>query len=397
MPDQIEAWITGIGLASSLGEGLDANWQALNERRVNVDTSFCPPHIIHPLVPVNFDTQIPKKGDQRQMEDWQRIGTYAAGLALDSAGVKGDAAILSRMDMIVAAAGGERDTTVDSAILTSIARGEKSSSFINDRLMNGLRPTLFLAQLSNLMAGNISIVHGVTGSSRTFMGEEEAGVDAARIALARIHAGQSDIALVGAAHNAARKEMLMLYEFGNFNLKNEYKPVWQRAEHPGFALGSAGVFLVIESAKHARARGAKPFARLAAVASDQSRRKNAGDIAASLSRLWSAVAPSAGNNAAILSGACGAAAPTQEERAFLEQHRDYPVRATHTAFGHTMEASFLINLALGALCLSRGNVFAANDPSGFEFEASGKPSQIIVSSVGHWRGEGMARLEALDA
>ena len=38
--------------------------------------------------------------------------------------------------------------------------------------MSDLRPTLFLAQLSNLLAGNISIVHGVTGSSRTFMGEE---------------------------------------------------------------------------------------------------------------------------------------------------------------------------------------------------------------------------------
>jgi len=61
--------------------------------------------------------------------------------------------------------------------------------------MNDLRPTLFLAQLSNLLAGNIAIVHGVTGSSRTFMGEEPAGVDAARIALARIAAGQSDIAL----------------------------------------------------------------------------------------------------------------------------------------------------------------------------------------------------------
>src|ERR1700734_4050117 len=33
---------------------------------------------------------------------------------------------------------------------------------------------LFLAQLSNLLAGDISIVHGVTGSSRTFMGEEGA-------------------------------------------------------------------------------------------------------------------------------------------------------------------------------------------------------------------------------
>ena len=51
--------------------------------------------------------------------------------------------------------------------------------------MSDLRPTLFLAQLANLMAGNISIVHGVTGSSRTFMGEEQAGVDALRIALAR--------------------------------------------------------------------------------------------------------------------------------------------------------------------------------------------------------------------
>ena len=65
--------------------------------------------------------------------------------------------------------------------------------------MSDLRPTLFLAQLSNLLAGNISIVHGVTGSSRTFMGEEAAGVDAVRIALARISAGQSDIALVGGA------------------------------------------------------------------------------------------------------------------------------------------------------------------------------------------------------
>ena len=70
--------------------------------------------------------------------------------------------------------------------------------------MSDLRPTLFLAQLSNLLAGNISIVHGVTGSSRTFMGEEAAGVDAVRIALSRIDAGQSDIALVGGAYNGER-------------------------------------------------------------------------------------------------------------------------------------------------------------------------------------------------
>ena len=150
--------------------------------------------MIHPLAGVNFDAQIPRKGDQRQMEPWQRIGTYAAGLALDYAGVKGNAEILGRMDMIVAAGGGERDVAVDGAILSGLRGAANPGHFLNERLMNDLRPTLFLAQLSNLLAGNISIVHGVTGSSRTFMGEEAAGVDAVRIALARVAAGQSEIA-----------------------------------------------------------------------------------------------------------------------------------------------------------------------------------------------------------
>ena len=98
--------------------------------------------------------------------------------------------------------------------------------------MNDLRPTLFLAQLSNLLAGNIAIVHGVTGISRTFMGEEAAGVDAARIALARIAAGQSDIALIGGSHNGERKDLLVLYEFGDFNLKDKFAPVWARRTTP---------------------------------------------------------------------------------------------------------------------------------------------------------------------
>src|SRR3954471_23567991 len=108
-----EVWITGIGLATSLGEGLDATWDALSQRRINVDESGFAPYIVHPLAPVNLDAQIPKKGDQRQMEAWQRIGTYAAGLALDSAGDKANQEILGRMDMIVAAGGGERDLAVD--------------------------------------------------------------------------------------------------------------------------------------------------------------------------------------------------------------------------------------------------------------------------------------------
>ena len=138
MSQRKEVWITGIGIVSSLGEGLDAHWEALNAGRVNVDDKRFAPYIVHPLAPVSFDAQIPKKGDQRQMEAWQRIGTYAAGLALDSAGVKGNQEILGRMDMIVAAGGGERDVPVDMAILQGYLKDNSGPVFLNERLMNDL-------------------------------------------------------------------------------------------------------------------------------------------------------------------------------------------------------------------------------------------------------------------
>jgi 3-oxoacyl-[acyl-carrier-protein] synthase II len=390
-----ETWITGVGILSCLGEGGEAHWQALVDGKASFDKAGFPPYIVHPLPPMSFDAQIPKKGDQRQMEPWQRIGVYAAGLALDSAGVKGHADILGRMDMIVAAGGGERDLAVDGAILSGLPKaGAKPGDhdrFLNERLMSGLRPTLFLAQLSNLLAGNISIVHGVTGSSRTFMGEESAGVDAVRIALARIGAGQSDIALVGGAQNAERKEMLMLYEFGGFALKNAFHPVWDRGAHPGFALGSMGAFLVLEASEHARGRGAKPLARLAAVVNARSDRKP-GAVTAMLAKLW-ATLPAIRPDSAVISGATGAAPATAEERAFLDTHGDIAVRATGSHIGHGVEPQFAMNIALAALAIERGALFPSRDPS--ERAMAGALSQAIVTGVGHWRGEGLGLVEAV--
>src|SRR6185503_3382565 len=129
-----EAFITGIGIVSCLGEGPDAHWHGLSSGKPQPDTTTYPPYIIHKIAPLDCDKQIPKKGDQRQMEAWQRIGTYAAGLALADAGVKGNLELLGRMDMIVAAGGGERDIAVDLAIMNADAKGNSSPGFLNERL-----------------------------------------------------------------------------------------------------------------------------------------------------------------------------------------------------------------------------------------------------------------------
>ncbi len=367
--------ITGIGLLSNLGEGIEPHVAAAKGGLApRIDQEAFAPYPVHVLGPVELDRQIPKKSDQRQMEPWQRIGVYAAGLALDSAGLKGDAEAKDRLHVIVAAGGGERDHAVDGQILTGLKTATDQGIFLNERLMGDLRPTLFLAQLSNLLAGNISIVHGVTGPSRTFMGEEQSGVDAIRIAHARIAAGQADTILVGGSYNAERRDMLLLFELGGAVLKGKPEPTFQRQPgHDGMITGSVGAFLVLEAHDTAKARGTKIFAGLGSVSADRTRRK-AGDVTRSLLALGS------GKIAAlVVSAASGVANATFEEKAALDVLApSVPVIAMGDLVGHSVEAAFPAALALAAAML-----------------ADGAATSALVTGVGHHRGEGIAHLSAV--
>ena len=395
MTDRREVWITGVGLLTCLGEGIEAAWNHFQrgDPPPYDDKSFSP-YIVHALPPVNFDKQIPKKGDQRQMEMWQRVGVYAAGLALADAGLAGRRELLDRTDMIVAAIGGERDVPVDTAILAGVRKAEKPGAFLNERLMNDLRPTLFLAQLPNLLAGNISLVHGVVGSSRTFLGEESAGIDAVRVAQARVAARQSEVTLVGGASHGARWDHLLDFELGGVPLQGKFAPVWDRGPGGGIAYATLGAFLVLESAEHAQARGARPRGRISAIWSDRNRRQE-GEIEATLRRQWQAIAPQVRRaHAAIVSGATGIEPATAAERRVLGEI-GLPVRNTGTYIGHGIEAQFAANLAIGCAVIEYGKLFAPTG-SGDQGESPHPLSQIVVTGVGAWRGEGLALIERVN-
>ena len=117
-----DVWITGIGLLTSFGGGNACHNQMLlnGYENIRVDASSYAPYPVHSLPEVDFSAQIPKKSDLRQMELWQRIGVYAAGLALADSGLSQDPEVLSKVNLIVAAGSGERDTAVDSRMLESI-------------------------------------------------------------------------------------------------------------------------------------------------------------------------------------------------------------------------------------------------------------------------------------
>ncbi len=385
--------ITGVGIVTCHGVGIDAHIALLSAGAAPeaiVETEKFAPYPIHPLPEIDWSSQIGRK-DQRQMENWQRLGVFAAGLALDDAGLKTDAEACGTMDMIVAAGGGERDINVDTLIVDEGLKRNDREVMLNEKLTTELRPTLFLAQLSNLMAGNISIVHKVTGSSRTFMGEEAAGISAVETAFYRIRSGESSHALVGGAFAAERPDMTLLFEAIGAHAQGEWQPLWSRTdgEGGGMITGSVGAFLVLESRKRAEARGAKIYARIDAIEGDRGARDE-NKFEQRFERLLSPAHDDA--TTIVFSGASGHDAVTAREKAVLDKALPKAaLRGFSGVTGHGLEAQFPLGLALAALALSSDAKVPSFDDKA-EKPMAAIAAQAVVTTVGHVRGEGVAVL-----
>jgi 3-oxoacyl-[acyl-carrier-protein] synthase II len=390
--------ITGIGIVTCQGVGKEPHVALLSAAEAGipkVETERFSPYPIHPMPEIDWSTQIPKRGDQRQMENWQRLGVFSAGLALDDAGLKTDADACASMDMIVAAGGGERDIKVDSLIVDEALKRNDREMLLNEKLTTELRPTLFLAQLSNLVAGNISIVHKVTGSSRTFMGEESAGISAVETAFHRIRSGQSSHSLVGGAFVAERADIILLVEGIRAHATGDWHPIWSRSADNGggMIMGSVGAFLVLESRAHAKARGAHIYAVIDAIEGDRGQRDE-GRLEKRLARLAGHASGLSAKDTIVFSGTSGIVDLAARERAVLDKEfPGAPVRAFGGVTGHGMEAQFPLGLALAALSLDGAACVPTFDAQN-EKPMTAAVKHAVVTTVGYTRGEGLAVLSA---
>jgi 3-oxoacyl-[acyl-carrier-protein] synthase II len=187
---------------------------------------------------------------------------------------------------------------------------------------------------------------------------------------------------------------LLNFELGGAPLKNSFAPVWDRGPAGGIAYASVAAFLVLESPDRARARGARPRAQINAICSDRNCRRP-GEIEATLRRHWQKIAPRVdGRHAAILSGASGLEPATSAERRALAEF-GLPVRNTGTYIGHGVEAQFAANVCIGCAVIEHGKLMPPAG-SGDSGESPAGLSQLIVTGVGSWRGEGLALIERVN-
>lgn len=389
-----DVWITGIGLLSSLGDGAQHHFDTLMDEnaKVNVDEKTYEPYTIHKLAETQWEHQIPKK-DARQMGDWQQIGTFAAGLALEDAKIDKESELASQTDMIIAARGGATDVEVGQEILklTQDTKEQETQMIITQHLSDNLRPTFFLTQLPNLLAGNISIVHKITGSSRTFMGEEGAGIAAIQTAFARLKNKQSDIILVGGAFTAECLEAVLSMEMGKRLYKGKYQSINKRMQNNqnGMIMGTAGVFIVMERQQHAQKRNVKGYCSIENIVSDSGSRDNK-NVEKRMEDLMEKIK---GENQPTICSASGETPITQQEIKVLENAKN-TIRMMTSKIGYTMESQFPFAVALAALAVKNQRWYPPFDENEMEYKE--KIKSAMATTIGLSQAEGIAKLTGIE-
>lgn len=261
--------VTGMGVVSPLGRGVQHNWDALMAGKSGVrviddiDLKDIPVRIAGrvpfgdeaPLF--NPETIIAPK-DQKKNDRFILFGMAAAGDALEDAGWDAEAASEEekcRAGVMMGSGIGGLQTIYECSI-----------SF-NEVGMKRMSPFFIPCVLINLISGNVSIKYGLKGPNHACVTACSTGTHAIGDAAAMIARGDADLMVAGGAESAVN--VLGLSGFSRMKaITAEFNDAPEKASRPwdknrsGFVMGEGSGALVLEELEHAKARGAHIYAEV---------------------------------------------------------------------------------------------------------------------------------------
>ncbi|RZN16422.1 beta-ketoacyl-ACP synthase II [Bradyrhizobium sp. Leo121] len=260
--------VTGMGLVSPLGCGVELAWSRLSAGRSGLRAlpawAAALPARVAGIVPTKaddpeggFDPDLgaPPK-DQRKMDRFILFALVAAAEAIaQAAWTPADAHAMERTATVIASGIGGFPAIVE-AVRTTDQRGVRR-----------LSPFTVPSFLANLAAGHVSIRHGFKGPIGAPVTACAASVQAIGDAARLIRSGEADVALCGGS-----EACIDLVSLGGFAaaraLSTDFNETPERASRPfdrdrdGFVMGEGAGMLVIEELDHALQRGARPIAEI---------------------------------------------------------------------------------------------------------------------------------------
>ena len=260
--------VTGIGIVSPLGVGVDHVWKRLIKGESGIssiqsfDVSDLPAKIAG-QVPrgdissgnFNPDEYVTPK-DQKKMDDFIVMAMAAADEAVKDAGwqPKTDAERNSTGVMIGSGIGG----------LNVIY---ETSQILKEKGPRRVSPFFIPAALINLASGHVSIKHGFRGPNHSVVTACATGSHAIGDAARMIMLEDADVMVAGGAESTINRLGIAGFAASralstsfNDNPPAASRP-WDKARD-GFVMGEGAGILVLEEYEHAKARGAKIYAEV---------------------------------------------------------------------------------------------------------------------------------------
>src|SRR5262245_15991974 len=251
--------ITGVGVVSPLGTGVEKNWQALMEGRSGVglvtrfDASDFPTRIAGEVKDFTAEVFMEKK-DVKKMDPFIQYAVAAAKMAMDESRLP---ITTENEDMIGTIVG------VGIGGLTSIEEYHKL--FLDTRLKK-VSPFFIPKLIANLAPGQISIRYGAKGINYTPTSACSSGAHAIGEAFRLIRLGEQDAMIAGGAEAALTP--LGLGGFIAMKAVSSRNDPPEKASRPfdrnrdGFVMAEGAGVLVLEELEQARSRRAKIYAEV---------------------------------------------------------------------------------------------------------------------------------------
>lgn len=260
--------VTGLGLVTPLGCGVDASWQSVLASKSGLgpitkfDTTDMPARVAAE-VPLgteagqfNVDDWVPVK-EQKKMDTFIHFALCAAEQAVNDAGWKPtETEALERTGVMIGSGIGGLPAIEETVLLMQ----EKGTRRIS--------PFFIPACLINLCSGQVSIRYGFKGPNHAVVTACSTGAHAIGDAARLIQLGDADVMVAGGAEATICK-----IGIGGFTaaraLSTSYNDTPTKASRPwdkgrdGFVMGEGAGVVVLEELEHAKARGAKIYAEVA--------------------------------------------------------------------------------------------------------------------------------------
>jgi 3-oxoacyl-[acyl-carrier-protein] synthase II len=358
--------VTGLGIVCPVGKDVESTWRALcdGESGAGPITHFdCSAFRVRIAAQVNgFDpTPFIEKKKLKEMERFIEFAAVAGKMALADA----------NLDLTES----ERD---EAGCFVGVGLGglftlEKTKQTLIDKGPSRVSPYSIPAIISNLAAGQLSMLHGLRGPSYCITSACSSGAHALGEAAEWIRRGRAQVMIAGGAEATITPvgiggfEAMMALSKRNDDPKTASRPFDKGRD--GFLCGEGSAILVLESLTRARKRGARIYCELTGygASSDANHLTQPAPGGEGAQRSMRMALKDAGIspqdvdyiNAHGTSTPVGDVAESQAIETLFGAHatdKKLWVSSTKSMMGHLLGAAGAVESAVCALAIARGRV-----------------------------------------